>query len=98
MGEMKNFWGYDNLYDNCYKFGKIALVAIPLENAWKLSQTMHPTLPHSSGDCLDLYWCIWSPDGSLQEKCAPFALENCTLVIPSSESIDVSQIDCPGLL
>jgi hypothetical protein len=89
MDEMKNCCRYASSYDNCCKSGKFALVAIPLGNAWKLSQTMRPALPHSPGDCLDLNWCIWSPDGSPWGKCAPSALENCALVIPPSESADV---------
>jgi hypothetical protein len=64
-------------------------VSIPLGNAWKLSQTMRPVLPHSPGDCLDLNWCIWSLDGCPWGKCAPSSLENCALVIPPSESVDV---------
>ena len=58
MDEMKNCCVYASPYDNCCKSGKFALVAIPLENAWKLSQTMRPALPPSPGDYPDLNWCI----------------------------------------
>jgi hypothetical protein len=89
MDEMKNCCGYASLYDNCCKSGKFTLVAIPLGNAWKLSQTMRPALPHSPGNCPNLNWCIWSLDGSSFGKCGLFALENCALVISPSESTDV---------
>jgi hypothetical protein len=89
MDEMKNYYEYASSYDNCCKSGKFALVAIPLENVWKLAPTMRPALSHNPGDCPDLNWCIWSLDGSPQGKCAPSALENCALVIPPSKSADV---------
>jgi hypothetical protein len=89
MDEMKNCCEYASSYDNCCKSGKFALVAIPLGNAWKQSQTMSPGLPHNPGDCPNLNWCIWSPDGSPWGKCAPSALKNRALVIPSSELTNV---------
>jgi hypothetical protein len=54
MDEMKNCRGYANSYENCYKYGKFSLVDIPLRNAWKLSKTMHPALPHSPREFQDL--------------------------------------------
>ena len=89
MGEMKNCCKYDISYDNCCKSRKFSLVAIPLENAWKLCQIMRPALPHSPSDFPDINWCIWSPDGSPWGKCTPSTLENYAIVIPPSESDDV---------
>jgi hypothetical protein len=61
-------------------------VAKALGIAWKLCQVVRISLPLSPGDCVDLYWCVWTLDGFPWGKCAPLQLENWALVIPSSES------------
>jgi hypothetical protein len=80
---------YGNSHSNYCKYGKFSLMAISLGSSWKLSQIVHLVVLLYPGDgpaplllCMDPRWI---PLG----ECTPLLLENCTLVIPPSESVEM---------
>jgi hypothetical protein len=82
-------WSYGSSHGNCCKSKKFAEWLDLLnrhENCTKQCSLLSLLVLVTDWP---LCWCVWTPDGSPLGECAPLLLENCALVIPPSESVEM---------